>query len=636
MMTLRSWCYLAGCIVGILVFGVLLKTTIKRVTYKDNYQVGCSEFLSGNYSSSVDALEKIKSLYPRNSEIDPFLAAAFYYNRNYKKAESIFKEVDTPSSKAGFILSEYAFKNSKNKMNDTDNAGYIEKLKAVKSDEPNILANTAGIAALMNLSKEDIETNIKLIKEKILGNKNIRPRPLSLAYNTLGCLYAKLEKYEEALGYFQCAGKFISLREVEALLKQNHAVVWIVNETLRPEPVATKLMDVPKYIKKLKNEQKPLAKIGLAKAYLAIGDIKEARKILESFKNPSAEIDRKLTNLKMQMFRYEGMKDNRKKEEAFANLSILIEKILELVEKGDKEFAAAYDIKSMLYFLAGFYYAQNQNDKMEKILKKGRVLFPDNYSFLRNEGVLKIQKGDVESGLDLIGQSYKKNSKQNDVVSFKDKLNANININSFRVFSGDPFSHRSPLIHIGFKKNPHQPSPRIEKLTIGDKPLESIVFGTYILARPRTPLPEGFSDYTVNLETANPSSGSKKTHKLTTQQDLTRPEINIIIPAKGSSVSRFNFELKITVSDKGSGLDMSTLNVSVQPASEKGERFKSYVVKNGVYYRVRRNKGKKIDPAGKIEAIVPLPVAGGYILRVQVSDKEFNIKRISDWKFTAE
>ena len=60
------------------------------------------------------------------------------------------------------------------------------------------------------------------------------------------------------------------------------------------------------------------------------------------------------------------------------------------------------------------------------------------------------------------------------------------------------------------------------------------------------------------------------------------------------------------------------------------------MVKNGVYYRVRRDKGKKVGPAGKIAAIVPLPVAGGYILRVQVSDKEFNIKRVSDWKFTAE
>ena len=273
---------------------------------------------------------------------------------------------------------------------------------------------------------------------------------------------------------------------------------------------------------------------------------------------------------------------------------------------------------------------------MERVLEKGRVMYPEDYSFLRNEAVLQYKGGDFNKSYDLLKRSYKQNTGQPDISSFIGKVRADISVSSLYVLTAYPFTHQRPLVHVRFTKNPQQLPPEIKQITMGGIPLRSVVFGNYICAVPEKPLPEAFSDYTVSFRSVNPVSGLEQEHSVTTDQDLTLPVITVTSPAQGALVSSFSFKIHIAVSDKDSGLDMSTLNVTVQPDTARGSRFVSYAVKNGIYKRVRRKRNTKVESSGVIEAVVPLSGPGPYTLSAEVADREHNVRKITDWKFRAE
>jgi len=636
MISPRSWCYIAGSVIACLIMGMLLKTTVKRVTYSRMYREGYNEFIECRYKKSTRAFAALKDIYPEHTEADPLLAASYYYSEDYQKAGILFEGMRSVSGRSGAVLSEFSRLYSEDKITEADIPKYISKLKIIDEDDPNIIANAVGISLLKDLSEKEAEEGVALIEKKVLGRADINPGPLSLAYNSMGCLKVNQGKYAEAVVDFDRARTFTTMEKISSVLEGNKAVAWILKEAAAGVPDEQGLGKAREYMKKLTRKQKILAYIGFARAYLSLGKIKETRNFIDFIHNPSPDIERKLINMQMKMLRQEGMEGGKKTEEAYAKLSILIEKILERIEKGEKELASFYDVKSMLYFIMGFYYAQERQDKMQDVLKRAIVLYPDNFSFLRNEGILKLRKGKFKSGFSLLERSCKQNPGQADAASFVDKAKGQVNTTSFRIFTGNSFSHRSPLVHITFEKDPFQPCPKVEQMTMGGVPLEPVVFGNSIIAVPDKPLPKGFSDYKVVFTTVNPLSGTKKSRTLTTDQDLTLPEITVHSPAAGAEVSRFNFQIHISVSDKDSGIDISTLNISFRPSSEQGNRFVSYIVKKGIYSKVRRKRGEKVDPSGKVTAIVPVPMAGTYKLTVEVSDKAFNTGRVSGFEFTAK
>jgi len=633
MITPRSWGYMGGCAACLVIMAVLLHAVTAKGTFNTNFDAGYACFLKGNFEGSAEYFEKIRSLYPARTEIVPMLAAAYFYAGRYEKARGLFsEEEDSAAGKTGKILCDFMLRRRKKK--DVDFSSVEEGLRAAAPDDPNVAANLLALRALQGKADaRRLEESLRLFDEKIAGNPRVDAFPLALAYNARGCLLASAGRFAEAAVDFERAAKFIPVKNIRTLLERNETTAYVLDK-LGKGARKQDLLGLKKRFRILKKTDRAFALLALAAAYLRVGELNEAKKIVESFKPSSPVLEERLEEVKMQLYRCEGLRGKRAREQAYPNLALLIEKKLEGVESGKAK--PGENLRAMIYFLAGYYHAHNEEKREAALLEKACTLYPRDFSFLRNRGVYLLRNGRVEEGCVLLRKSLALNKEQKDVEELlRGMAPAPISLRKVHIFTGEPFSHRRPLVHVTFRKGPLQPPPVVRRVLLGTVPLRYVLAGNTIVGSPPDPLPEGFSRYTVKVETAGGGGGKPWVGTITASQDLTLPEIRIVSPARDAVVPQFSFKVDLAVSDAESGVDLSSLVVAVRLVSKGGHGFRFFVVKDGVYKKVRRKRGKKVESSGHVKVFVPLPVPGEYELFVSVSDKAYNRREIKGWTFKA-
>jgi tetratricopeptide (TPR) repeat protein len=223
----------------------------------------------------------------------------------------------------------------------------------------------------------------------------------------------------------------------------------------------------------------------------------------------------------------------------------------------------------------------------DQLCAAGIKRFGKDHAFKRMLGIGRLESGENVAALDALRQSLAAKPDQPDIKAALAVFAGEPVIRAFRP-RGAPLSKRKsvlarsarPLLGAVFQARTGavQISGAKAVLKIGGKPVKAFFWGSELLYRPASDLPDGRHELVAEAEDLLGRKVSAKTGVLV---DNSPPEITKMTPSAGSGVTSRLPKLVIHYQDKYSGVDPTSVNVELRSDRGASVYFAKFVVMGG-------------------------------------------------------